>query len=422
MKLLQVYNDYRTFCGGEGAVVQMIAAIVQKHGGTVRLLTRSSKGLDRGLAGKVRAFACGIYNREAQREMAITLAAERPDLVHVHNLYPLFSPSVLVACRRAGLPVVMTNHNYLLTCPVTSHLCKGRVCEKCLGGGEQWCVWGNCRGNLAESLGYALRSYTARKWRFFYDDVAIQIVLSNFAKERLKKAGFDEQRIAVLPNMVPLGPERGESSAGSYAAYSGRMMAEKGVDVLLAAVARLPDVALRLAGDGNLLAGLKSAAPVNASFANRLGPQEMAAFYRGARFLVVPSRWFEGCPLVVSEAMSHGLPVIASRIGGLPEFVEDGVTGLLFEPGNVDDLAGKIRQLWDHPDLCRRMGEAGRNKAKLEYGEETYYRRLMSIYDRATEIQKRRVPSRPAGAVARQPTEELIEGGNTIPIGTGRTE
>jgi Fe-S cluster biogenesis protein NfuA len=102
VKLLQVFNDYRTFCGGEGAVVQMIASIVQKHGGTARLVTRTSKGLDRGLAGKVRAFACGIYNRSAQREIARTLETERPDLVHVHNLYPLLSPSVLVACRRAG--------------------------------------------------------------------------------------------------------------------------------------------------------------------------------------------------------------------------------------------------------------------------------------------------------------------------------
>ena len=387
MKLLQVYNDYRTFCGGEGAVVRRIASIVEKHGGTASLVTRTSKGLDRGLASKVHAFACGIYNYSAKREMAKTLEAERPDLVHVHNLYPLFSPSVLVACRRARLPVVMTNHNYVLTCPVSNHLSKGRVCEKCMGGHEHWCLWQNCRGNPAESLAYALRSFTARKGRFFYDDVAIQIVLSNFAKQRLIRAGFDEERIAVLPNMVAMGPQREDSPAGTYAAYSGRMMAEKGVDVLLAAAARLPEVALRLAGDGNLLAELSSVAPVNASFVNRLGPQEMVSFYRGARFLVVPSNWFEGCPLVVSEAMSHGLPVIASRIGSLPEFVEDGVTGLLFEPGHVDDLVKKIRLLWERPDLCRRMGEAGRAKAKLEYGEETYYRRLMSIYDRAIEIQ-----------------------------------
>jgi glycosyltransferase involved in cell wall biosynthesis len=277
----------------------------------------------------------------------------------------------------------MTAHNYFLTCPITNHLYQGRVCEKCLGGREYWCVLQNCRGNAAESLAYALRSFTARKLRFFHDCVTIQIVLSNFAKQRLVQAGFDAERIAVLPNMVELGPERDGPLAGSYAAYSGRVTAEKGVGVLLAAAARLPDVALGLAGDGPQLNDFRSVAPPNARFAGRLGPKQMAAFYRYARFLVVPSNCFEGCPLVVSEAMSHGLPVLASRIGGLPELVEDGVTGLLFEPGNVEELAHKIRLLWDNPHLCRQMGEAGRRKASREFSEEVYYRRLMAIYDQA---------------------------------------
>jgi glycosyltransferase involved in cell wall biosynthesis len=390
VKVLQVYNDYRSFLGGEIGVVRQIAATVEKHGGQARLLTRSSKGLDASLLGKVRAFAAGIYNRAAYRDMLRELRADRPDVVHVHNLYPLFSPSVLVACRRAGVPVVMTNHNYLLTCPIVSHLHKGHVCEKCVGGREYWCVLQNCRDNLAESVAYAARSVVARKLRLFRDNVAIQIVLSEFAGQRLVRSGFDPGRIAVLPNMVETSPQTAERSAGCYAAYSGRMKAEKGVDVLLAAAARLPEASFRLAGDGPLLAELTAAAPANAVFVNRLGGEEMAAFYQGARFLVVPSRWFEGCPLVVSEAMSHGLPVIASRIGGLPEFVEDGVTGLLFEPGNVDDLTAKVRLLWSNADLCRRLGEAGRDKASRQYGEEAYYQGLMSIYERAIEFNGRR--------------------------------
>jgi glycosyltransferase involved in cell wall biosynthesis len=380
-----VYNDYRSAFGGEAGVVQMIARTVERHGGQTRLLTRTSKGLDQSFAGKLRGFVSGIYNRDARREMAQVLEADRPDVVHVHNLYPLFSPSVLVACRAAGVPVVMTNHNYMLTCPVVNHLHKGRVCEKCLGGREYWCVLRNCRGNLAESVAYATRSATARKTRAFRDNVTIQIVLSDFAKQRLVQEGFEEERIVVLPNMVELTAEQKGRAPGQYAAFSGRMMPEKGVDVLLSAAARLPDVPLRLAGNGPVLETLMASAPSNAQFLNRLGPTEMAAFYQGARFLVVPSMWFEGCPLVVSEAMSHGLPVIASRIGGLPEFVEDGVTGLLFEPGNVAELAEQIRTLWENPDLCRRLGEAGRRKAEREYNEEVYYRSLISIYEQAIE-------------------------------------
>jgi glycosyltransferase involved in cell wall biosynthesis len=155
---------------------------------------------------------------------------------------------------------------------------------------------------------------------------------------------------------------------------------------LLAAAARLPDVPIRLAGNGPILQDLSAAAPANATFVNRLDPAEMGAFYRAARFLVVPSMWFEGCPLVVSEAMSRGLPVIASRIGGLPELVDDGTTGLLFEPGNVAELAARIRLLWDDPDLCQRMGEAARQKAMREYSEEVYYQRLVAVYDKARAI------------------------------------
>ncbi len=386
MKLLQVYNDYRSFCGGEGTVVRMVAALVEKRGGTARLLTCSSKGLDRSIAGKVRGFFSGIYSRSAYRDMARTLDAMRPDVVHVHNLYPLLSPSVLVACRRAGVPVVMTNHNYLLTCPIVNHLHNGRVCEKCLGGREYWCVLQNCRGSVPESVAYAARSAVARKLHFFRDDVTIQIVLSNFAKQRLLKAGFDEHRIVVLPNMVELGPEPNGRPPGQYVAYCGRMVPEKGVDVLLAAAARLPGVDLRLAGDGPSLDKLMIGAPPNARFVNRLGPAEMAAFYQGARFLVIPSKWFEGCPLVVSEAMSRGLPVIASRIGGLPEFVDDGTTGLLFEPGNVAELAHKIRLLWSNPDLCQQMGAAGRRKAVRQYSEEVYYDRLIAVYEKAIQL------------------------------------
>ena len=392
MKLLQVYNDYRSSFGGEAGVVQMIAKTVENHGGQARLLMRTSKGLDQSLAGKVRGFASGIYNRAALREMKRTLEIERPDVVHVHNLYPLFSPSVLVACRQAGVPVVMTNHNYLLTCPVVNHLHKGSVCEKCLGGREYWCVLKNCRENLAESVAYAVRSATARKLNLFRDNVTVHIVLSDFARQRLLSAGFNDEQVVVLPNMVELGTATNGHVPGDYAAFSGRMMAEKGVDVLLAAAVRLPDVPFRLAGNGPILDKLMTTAPSNASFVNRLGSQEMAAFYQGSRFLVVPSRWFEGCPLVVSEAMSHGLPVIASRIGGLPEFVEDGVTGLLFEPGNVTELADRIRLLWGNPDLCSRMGEAGRKKARQEYHEEVYYERLMSIYDKAIEFNARQLP------------------------------
>lgn len=390
MRVMQVYNQYRSMHGGEETVVKMTAELVEKRGGEARLLIRSSRGLDKSLAGKFRAFANGIYSRAAYREMAALLEADRPDVVHAHNLYPLLSPSVLVACGRASVPVVLSTHNYVLTCPTTHHLHKENVCQRCAGGKEHWCVLKNCRQNFWESVAYATRSLVARRLGLYRYGVAIFIVLSAFARRKLVDAGFDADRIVVLPNMVGRERPRANPERGQYVAFSGRMSKEKGIDTLLRAAQRLPDLRVRLAGDGPLLDELRRQAPANAELPGRLDADAMTTFYQNARFLVVPSKCFEGCPLVVSEAMSQGLPIIASRIGGLPELVDDGVTGWLFEPGNAEELAQKIRLLWDDPDLCRRMGRAGREKAQREYSEDVYYERLTAAYARAMELGGRR--------------------------------
>jgi len=390
VRLLQIYNQYRSLCGGEETVVRMTAALVEKHGGQAKLLMRSSRGLETTLAGKLRAFTSGIYSRDALREVTEAIRRYRPDVVHAHNLYPLFSPSALVACRHAGVPVVLSLHNHALTCPNTSHLSHGEICEQCAGGREYRCVLRNCRENIFESVAYATRSIVARKLRLFHDNVNVFVTLTEFAKRRLVEAGFEAERICVLPNAVKIYRRPADPSAGRYVAFAGRISGEKGIDTLLAATGLLGNVPVRLAGDGPLLDELSGAAPPNASLLGRLSGGAMSEFYRGARFLVLPSKCFEMCPLVVSEAMSHGLPVIASRIGGIPELVDDGVTGLLFEPGNANDLAAKIRMLWKRPELCNRMGRAGREKAIRRYSQQAYYRRLKAIYDRA--IGKRRRP------------------------------
>ena len=304
--------------------------------------------------------------------MAKTLADDRPDVVHVHNLYPLISPSVLVACRRAGVPVVMTNHNYMLTCPVVNHLHKGQVCEKCLGGPQVLVRAAELPREPAESLAYADAARHRRKMRFFRNDVAIQIVFSDFAKRRLLERGVCRGANGRLAEHGRTGPREVRREGANMRPFPADE-AGKGVDVLLEAAARLPQIPFRLAGDGPALETLRAAARQCDIHQSRLAPLKWRPFIRLARFLVVPSKWFEGCPLVVSEAMSHGLPVIASRIGGLPEFVEDGVTGLLFEPGNAVELADKIRTLWEDPGFVRAMGRAGRQKAEREYNEEAYY-------------------------------------------------
>lgn len=383
MKLLQVYNQYRSLFNGEEAVVRQTAAMLERHGGQAQLLMRSSREIEGTFAGKSRAFWSGIYSRSAYREMEQILAQDRPDVVHVHNLYPLLSPSILVACRRAQVPVVMSIHNQQMTCPRSDHLYQGKICERCRGGHEYHCVLRNCRDNLLESVAYAVRSAVARKMRFFHNNVTLLIALSHFAKERLIATGFDPERMVVLPNTVARSEAPVDPASGAYVAFAGRLSPEKGIDTLLAAAAASPECQLRLAGSGPLLDQVASSTSNNVQLVGQLKPDEMAKFYRQARFVVLPSKTYEMCPLVILEAMSNGLPVITSGIGAQRELVQDGVTGLLFDPGDSQDLARKMRQLWSDPQRCREMGRAGYAVSSRNYGEDIYYQRLISIYERA---------------------------------------
>jgi glycosyltransferase involved in cell wall biosynthesis len=346
-------------------------------------VTQDSRVLEGSLKGKLRAFTSGIYSPSAYRFIAELIKQENPNVAHVHNLYPLFSPSVLVACQRAGVPVVMTYHNYRLTCPIGTHFNDNNVCELCLEGREYRCVLKNCRGNIFESIALAMRSGFARVMGFYHNNVTIFIALTEFSKNLLIAAGIDDNRIVVIPNCVPLPDSPAHPSNGKYAAYVGRISSEKGIDTLLSVLAQLPDLLVQLAGNGPDLPKLRVGAPENTNFLGPLDYLHLSNFYRKARFVIVPSLWFEGCPMVLMEAMSYGLPVIASKIGGLPEIVEDGVTGLLFEPGNSEDLANKMKLLWHNPSLCNKMGQAGREKAIREYSEDAYYKRLMKVYEEA---------------------------------------
>src|SRR5690606_26895816 len=148
--------------------------------------------------------------------------------VHAHNLYPLFSPSVLAACRRVGTPVVLSLHNQNLTCPRSDHLYRGKICEKCFGGREYHCVLQNCRENIFESIGYATRAAVARKLRLFERNVTVFIALTQFARRRLIQVGLPADRICVLPNMAPDSGPPVVPADGKYVAFAGRLSQEKG--------------------------------------------------------------------------------------------------------------------------------------------------------------------------------------------------
>jgi glycosyltransferase involved in cell wall biosynthesis len=388
MNVLIVHNDYGGL-SGEEAVVESQARLLREHGHKVVFFRRRSAEIDNMFLGRVHAFASGVYSLPAKKTIRSLIARHKPRVVHVHNLFPLISPSVLSVCREAGVPVVMTVHNYRLVCPNGLHMPKGRyeICERCCGGHEYWCAIRNCEQNGLKSLGYALRGYVSRRCGFFAKNITLFACLTEFQRKRLMAEGYPAGRLRVIPNMYPADTETDAdlSIGGDFVAYVGRISPEKGIELLLSTAERLRSIPFRLAGSYETMPHLVQKASANVSFLGRLEKAVLSEFYNQSRLTILCSTCFEGFPTTILEAMVHGKPVIAPRIGGIPEIVDDGVTGLLFTPGDVDDLARKIRYLWGRPDLGRQMGQAGRRKAGREYSPEQYYSRLMSLYEDAME-------------------------------------
>ena len=202
MKIAQVYNEQRSGFGGEQTVVNTIDRVMSAHGHTTCRMTRSSRGADATLLRKARIAFAGVYNPFAYADMRRFLERDQPDVVHVHSVFPNLSPSVLVACQAVGVATLFHVHCHILTCPNWYHLRNGRVCESCFGGREHWCVLTNCRDSYAESAAYALRSYVGRRFGLFKKNVSLFLAVSHFLKGRLIAAGYDADRIDILPNPV----------------------------------------------------------------------------------------------------------------------------------------------------------------------------------------------------------------------------
>ncbi len=380
MKVLHAVN-YHRFTWGTDRAWDKTIQMSRDDGIDVAVFARDSRALPPGLRGKIRASVSGVYAPEAVRAFRSALETIRPDVVHTHELYPLISPWVIKTCAARGVPVVQICYDYRLTCPIATHFVHGQICRKCVGGHEYQAVLNNCRDNLAESAAYGLRNAVARRFGLYTDYVSQFIVLSDYGRNWLmREVGIKPERITVQPCVVPMPPPNPEPGRADYIAFAGRFVIEKGSHLLIEA-ARRTGLPVRLAGNAPSHPDIRPGDNIVCVPTN--SPADLAEFYRHARFLVVPSLYEETFSVVSAEAMSHGVPVLAARIGAIPDTVLDGVTGAFFTPGDVDDLAREMRRLWDDPALCRRLGEAGRHRVATEFDEASHLRQLRLAYDRA---------------------------------------
>lgn len=387
MKVVQLHNLQRARFGGEYTVIASIRKILEKRGHQTMTVSRSSLDIENSVIRKVGAAFNGVFSFSAVSEIKALISRECPDIVHVHSVYPMWSPAVFLACKQSGIPTVMHVHNYYFSCPNWHHLRNGKFCQLCRGGKEYWCALTNCRGSVAESVAYAGRAYLARKLRLFLNNVGVFIVVSTFQKERLIREGLPEDRVRVIQNVVidDSNPMQDAGDNGEFVGYSGRLSSEKGVGTLLEA-ARRSGLPVRIAGDGPARTELERNAPPNVAFLGYLDRTALSEFYRRCKFLVVPSTIAETFCMAAAEAMTYAKPVIGSRIGAIPEIVEDGQNGLLFEPGNVDELTQFMLTLWTKPVLRLKYGHAARSSIQGKCNEDAYYLNLITAYRRAAEF------------------------------------
>jgi len=398
-------NNYFYMRGGSERVFFGDMEMVEAHGHRVAPFCRRSEGdfaspfarffapdlqtatVSASLDG-LRTVGQVISSRETAAGLDRMLAEFTPDVAHAHNIYGRLTTSVLALLRQRGIPVMMTLHDYKLVCPSYKLEVDGRVCEAC--GGKQFyrAVVRRChKGSMAASAVYAAESYFNRFLGRYRKGVAVLISPSHFLKGKLVEFGWPETQIEVVRNCLDSSGFEPRYEPGEYFLYLGRLSREKGVDILLDAFATLPDTArLVVAGTGPLEAELRGrvAGEGRVTFTGYLSGAALEASIRGARAVVVPSQWYENAPLSVLEAMAYGKPVIGARIGGIPEMVEEGRTGLLFEAGDVDALREALDRLLTMSDAAvAEMGRAARRRVEEHYTAEEHYERLMAVYERA---------------------------------------
>lgn len=328
-----------------------------------------------------------VWAPDSHREFTALLRKHRPDIVHVHNTFPLISPSVYWACRGEQVPVVQTLHNYRLFCPGANCFRAGRPCEDCIDGNFwQGAAHGCYRGSRTQTAAVALMLAVHHAHKTWTRMVDRYIVLTAFARSRFVKAGLPAEKITVKPNCVNPDPGKRQGK-GSYALFVGRVSQEKGAHTLLRAWRRLPSAfSLRIAGDGPSSAQLESEVRAqnlsNVTFLGRLPREQVIAAMKNARFVIFPSELYENLPLTIIEAFACGVPVLASNLGAMQEIVEDGSTGLFFQPGDAEDLARTVTRALEQPEYVCRLGEQARKEYEAKYTASEDCRRLLEIYQR----------------------------------------
>ncbi len=333
------------------------------------------------------ATARMFYSLQARKRLEKLLAQEKPDLAHLHMIDHQLSPSILHALKQYGLPVIQTVHQYKLVCPNYKlyNPRTGEICQKCLGGNLLHPIRERChKDSLLASTLIALESTFHRLIGIYEKNIDLFHVPSHFMGAKLVEGGVGRGKIRHLFYTIRLDRFQPKYEAGDYLLYFGRLSHEKGILTLLKAARQYPEAPLYVVGDGPQSEELRAFVEKNqlsqVRFLGLKSGDELAQAVRNSRAVLVPSEWYDNSPLVIYESFAYGKPVIGARMGGISELIDHGETGLLFEAGNVEELATQMQRLWTQPDTAETYGKAARAKAEREFEPRVHYEKMFGWY------------------------------------------
>ena len=382
MKILLCHNHY-AIRAGEDQVFASEMQMLRARGHTVISYTRDNADIASiSLFRKIQSVLFGIYNPRTVKDIKDIVRREQPDVAHVHNVFPLLSPSLYCTLKSMQVPVVQTIHNFRFFC------CNGLL----LHGNKTCspspllllrCVFSRCyRNSFFYSAWYAAIIFWHRFRKTFVRCIDRYIVLNTFTRDVFIRNGFDQARIIVKPNAADV-PELVSSGVHDYAVFIGRFSTEKGVITLLDALKRLPAFPVKLIGSGPLDDYVKQAVSSKSfSHVELLGYlpfDDCCRYAADALVSIFPSECYENCPLTVITSLWYGTPVVASHIGGIPDFVPE-QAGWLFEPGNADALAERLQWIYTYRSDVIAMRDSVKAYARDRFSPDTNYRQLLAVY------------------------------------------
>lgn len=337
-----------------------------------------------------------IYSKKNKKAMEKALDDFKPDIVHLNNFQRQLSASIIKPIKKRNIPIVFTAHDLQAICPAIVMLDnEKKICERCINGKYLNCIKGKCvKNSLLKSLLGAIEGRYYRNKKIYTRQIDRIITPSEFYKTKLVEDGIRPEKIEALHNFIALDDYNVKIEDEGYALYYGRIIKEKGVLNLIKAFKNIKKYKLYIAGDGPDIGKVKEYIKDNKldekiELLGFLNSNEVKEYVRKARFVVVPSVWYENCPYSILETLAMGKPIIGSNLGGIPELVKDNNNGLIYKYDDIKELKEKMQELFDNKEKAMQLGKMAKENAEKDFSKQTYYNKIMNVYEEALKTNKK---------------------------------